>query len=149
MLIDLPGHGVQVPGGSRCWRLGAWEAMGRRGKERGGGGESVLVLTHDGDSPWLPESKPEGAAVKLHGFCSLASRAVIGGSDPCVLPARPRAVALVWSRSDARACRRTGGLDACSGRRRRHTGSRVQGRALESERGEAWAGARLPSGGTG
>ena len=67
--------------------FGAWEAMGRRGKERGGGGESVLVLTHDGDSPWLPESKPEGAAVKLHGFCSLASRAVIGGSDPCVLPA--------------------------------------------------------------
>jgi len=62
---------------------------------------------------------------ELHGFCSLASRAVIGGSDPCVLPARPRAVALVWSRSDARACRRTGGLDACSGRLEAHGESRA------------------------
>ena len=54
----------RTSGGFRRWLLGAWEAMGRRGKERerGGEGELVLVLTHGGDSPWLPESRREEAA---------------------------------------------------------------------------------------
>ena len=37
-LIDLHGHGVQVPGGSRCWRLGLgrpWGGGEKREEEEG------------------------------------------------------------------------------------------------------------------
>ena len=64
-LIDLNCHGVQdlrwLPslafGG-----LGGHGEEGKRERERGGEGELVLVLTHGGDSPWLPESRREEAA---------------------------------------------------------------------------------------
>jgi len=37
-----------------------WEAMGRRGKERGGGEELVLVLTHCREVSWWPDFVRDG-----------------------------------------------------------------------------------------
>ena len=37
-----------------------WEAMGRRGKERGGGEELVLVLTHYREVSWWPDFVRDG-----------------------------------------------------------------------------------------
>ena len=48
------------------------------------GGSDLMRSTVVAVCSWLILLVGDG---ELHGFCSLASRAVIGGSDPCVLPA--------------------------------------------------------------
>ena len=76
-----------------------WEAMGRRGKERGGGEELVMVLTHCREVSWWPDFVRDGEDGALrHG--ELLEPVLLGITGMCagekVILGIPKQRASLW-----------------------------------------------------